>query len=50
MRAGAPRADEINDPFGCLALEGHDREPDDFGLVFSHEPLDGLSDPVLNEQ
>jgi len=49
-RAGAPHADEIDDPFGRLALKGHDREPDDVGLVFGHEPLDGLPDPVLNEQ
>ena len=47
---GASRADEIDDAFGRLALEGHDREPDDVGLVFGHEPLDGLPDPVLNEQ
>jgi hypothetical protein len=48
--AGAPRADQIDDPFGRLALEGHYREPDDVGFVFGHEPLDSLSDPVLNEQ
>jgi hypothetical protein len=47
-RAGALLADEIDDPPGRLALEGHDRESDDVGLVFGHEPLDGLSDPVLN--
>ena len=50
MRAGAPHADEIDDAFGRLALEGHDREPDDVGLVFGYEPLDRLWDPVLNEQ
>jgi hypothetical protein len=50
MRVGAPSADEIDDAFGCLALEGHDREPDDVGIVFGHEPLDGLPDPALNEQ
>src|SRR5262249_18559102 len=49
-RAGVPRANEIKDPFGCLALEGHDREPDAGRRVFRREPLDGLSDPVLNEQ
>src|SRR5262244_3224460 len=46
-RAGVPRANEINNPFGRLALEGHDREPDDVRLVFGDEPLNGLSDPVL---
>src|SRR5204862_4811053 len=48
-RAGATRADEIDDAFGCLALEAHDREPDDIGLVLGQEPLDRFSDPVLNE-
>src|SRR5205807_130001 len=40
---------EIDDGFGRLALEGHDREPDDIGLLLGHEPLDRFSDPVLNE-
>jgi hypothetical protein len=48
-RTGAPHADEIDDAFGRLALEGHDREPDDVGLVLGYEPLDRLWDSVLNE-
>jgi hypothetical protein len=41
-----PDRAEIDDAF---ALEGHD-EPNDIGLVLGQKPLDGLSDPVLNEQ
>jgi alkylhydroperoxidase family enzyme len=48
------RASQINGCTYCLhvhaRMPGHDREPDDVGLVFGNEPLDGLSDPVLNEQ
>ena len=40
-RRAAARADEIDDPFGRPALEGHETEPDDIGLVFGREPLDG---------
>jgi len=47
--AGAPCADKIDDAFGRLRWKVI-TEPDDIGLVFGHEPLNGLSIRFLDEQ